>query len=320
MSDLSYVAASELGNQTAPTWLIEGLWLEQAVGIIGGEPKCFKTFLGLDLAIAIASGTAALGHYTVNRPGPVLIYAAEDAHSAIYQRLKAAASARDFKLEDLPINVITVASLQIDTSDDQAALSRLVAALKPCFLLLDPFVRLHSGDENVSSEVAKVLAFLRTINRTYGTAIAVVHHARKKVGRSRPGQNLRGSSEFHAWGDCNLYLIRHPSDKATEVRLTVEHRSAAGHDEQKLLLVSSPGEESPTLCYDDANQELNEPQQQAHPHDRILEVLRHQQTGCSITDLRSLAHMRHGLCKSSLDELLVAKRITLDANLYKIVN
>ena len=115
-------------------------------------------------------------------------------------------------------------------------------------------------------------------------------------------------------------LIRHPSDKATEVRLTVEHRSAAGHDEQKLLLVSSPGEESPTLCYDDANQGLNEPQQQAHPHDRILEVLRHQQTGCSITDLRSLAHMRHSLCKSSLDELLVAKRITLDAHLYKIVN
>jgi RecA-family ATPase len=318
MSDLSYVLASELIAQTPAAWLIEGLWLEQAVGIIGGEPKCFKTFLGLELAVAIATQTPALGHYVVNSAGPVLIYAAEDAHSNIYQRLKAAAAARDLSLDALPIHVITVPSLQIDTVDDQEALSRLVEALKPRFLLLDPFVRLHSGDENVSSEVAKVLGFLRQINRSYEVAIAVVHHARKKVGRNRHGQNLRGSSEFHAWGDCNLYLNRNPNDKATEVRLTVEHRSAAGQEEQKLLLTSSPDEQSPSLCYDDSASD--DPQQQAHPHDRILEVLRSKPEGCTITDLRNLAHMRHDLCKASLKELLVANRIALDANAYKILN
>ena len=37
-------------------WLIEGLWADQAVGIVGGEPKCCKSFLALDLAVSVASG------------------------------------------------------------------------------------------------------------------------------------------------------------------------------------------------------------------------------------------------------------------------
>lgn len=38
----------------------------------------------------------------------------------------------------------------------------------------------------------------------------------------RAGQSLRGSSEFHAWGDSNLYLRRH----GEQLTLSVEHRAA----------------------------------------------------------------------------------------------
>ena len=41
-------------------WLVTGLWSEQAVGIVGGEPKCCKSFLALDLAVAVASGLPCL--------------------------------------------------------------------------------------------------------------------------------------------------------------------------------------------------------------------------------------------------------------------
>ena len=33
-------------------WLVDTLWGREAVGIIGGEPKCGKSFLALDLAVA----------------------------------------------------------------------------------------------------------------------------------------------------------------------------------------------------------------------------------------------------------------------------
>ena len=34
-------------------WLIEGLWGEGSVGIVGGEPKCCKSFLALDMAVSV---------------------------------------------------------------------------------------------------------------------------------------------------------------------------------------------------------------------------------------------------------------------------
>jgi hypothetical protein len=88
--------------------------------------------------------------------------------------------------------------------------------------VLDPFVRLHRIDENASGEVAPLLAYLRELQRRHGVAVVVVHHAKKGAGRVRAGQALRGSSEFHAWGDSNLYLRRNGED----LTLTVEHRAA----------------------------------------------------------------------------------------------
>jgi len=77
-------------------------------------------------------------------------------------------------------------------------------------------------DENASGEVAPLLAYLRELQRRYGVAVVVVHHAKRGA-----GQALRGSSEFHAWGDSNLYLRRNggPHERG-DITLTVEHRAA----------------------------------------------------------------------------------------------
>ncbi len=64
--DLRASAAS-----TTP-WLIDQLWTAQAVGIIGGTPKSFKTWMALEMAVAVASGSACLATFAVPSPGPVL--------------------------------------------------------------------------------------------------------------------------------------------------------------------------------------------------------------------------------------------------------
>ena len=71
--------------------------------------------------------------------------------------------------------------------------------------------------------VAPLLAYLRELQRRHDVAVLVVHHAKKGGGGVRAGQALRGSSEFHAWGDSNLYLRRDGDD----LSLSVEHRAAA---------------------------------------------------------------------------------------------
>ena len=210
-----------LGQQR---WLVDGLWSEHAVGIIGGEPKCCKSFLALDLAVAVAAGIPCLRRFTVSRPGRVLLYPAEDALHIVRRRLEGICAATGAALAELDVQVITAPSLRLDLDADRASLDETVAALKPRLLVLDPFVRLHRIDENNSGEVAPLLAFLRELQRRHTLAVAVVHHAKKGAGNIRAGQALRGSSEFHAWGDSNLYLRRDGNDR---IILTVEHRAAS---------------------------------------------------------------------------------------------
>ena len=206
------------------SWLVTGLWADEAVGIIGGEPKCCKSFLALDLAVAVAAGTPCLRRFEVPRPGRVLLYPAEDALHVVRRRLDGICAAAGRSLADLDVQVITAPSLRLDLDADRARLDETVARLKPRLLILDPFVRLHRIDENASGEVAPLLAFLRDLQRRHAVSVAVVHHARKGAGTVRAGQALRGSSEFHAWGDSNLYLRRGNDDR---IVLTVEHRAAS---------------------------------------------------------------------------------------------
>jgi RecA-family ATPase len=190
---------------------VSGLWSEEAVGIIGGEPKCCKSFLALDLAVSVAAGTPCLRRFAVPSPGRVLLYAAEDALHIVRRRLDGICTAAGFDLADLDVQVITAPSLRLDLDADRASLDETIVTLKPRLLVLDPFVRLHRIDENVSGEVAPLLAYLRDLQRRHGVAVIVVHHARKGAGNMRAGQALRGSSEFHAWGDSTLYLRREPA-------------------------------------------------------------------------------------------------------------
>lgn len=69
-------------------WLIESLWGDAAVGIIGGAPKCCKSWLGLDMAVSVASGTPCLGRFQVPGQGKVLIFPAEDAAHNVRARIE----------------------------------------------------------------------------------------------------------------------------------------------------------------------------------------------------------------------------------------
>ena len=194
--ELAYRLAARAETQR---WLVTGLWSEEAVGLVGGEPKCCKSFLALDLAVAVASGTPCLRHFPVSRPGRVLLYAAEDALHIVRRRLEGICAAADVSLQELDVHVITAPTVRLDLPADRARLEQTVEQLKPRLLVLDPFVRLHRIAENASGEVAPLLAYLRELQRRHNVAVLVVHHAKKGAGRIRAGQALRGSSEFHAW-------------------------------------------------------------------------------------------------------------------------
>jgi hypothetical protein len=222
-------------------WLIEELWATEAVGIVGGEPKCCKSFLALDVAVAVASGAPCLRRFRPARTGRVLLFAAEDALHVVRARLAGIARAADVAFDTLDIQVITAPTVRLDLPEDQVRLRDTVAVLRPTLLVLDPFVRLHRIDENAAAEVAPVLAYLRDLERQFHTAVLLVHHARKGAAHARAGQALRGSSELHAWGDSNLYLRR----RGDTLCLATEHRAAPSRDG---LVVDSAGRARRSPC------------------------------------------------------------------------
>lgn len=222
-SPLRVVQAASVAARThdTPLWLVDELWGEGAVGVIGGQPKCGKTWLALELAVAVASGQPCLGRFHVPRAGVVLVYAAEDPPEQIRERLQQLAQARQANFHTLDVRLILEPALRLDRPEYLHRLRLTLEQHQPRLLILDPYVRLQRADENDATQVSSILAALRELSRAFRVAIALVHHARKNAS-DHPGQSLRGSSDFHAWGDSNLYLHR----RRNLLLLTREHRFA----------------------------------------------------------------------------------------------
>lgn len=277
-------------------WLVTDLWSEGAVGIVGGEPKCCKSFLALDLAVAVASGQPALRRFAVPHPGRVLLYAAEDAQHIVRARLEGICAAAGCEFAALDVQVITTPTLRLDLQRDRERLERTIAAFKPRLLILDPFVRLHRIDENSSGEVAPILAHLRELQRRHELAVLVVHHAKKSSTHVRAGQALRGSSEFHAWGDSNLYLRRTPGG---DLSLTVEHRAAASLPSLALEL-RARGPALALSVLEKADVPVAAP---TSLDERITRVLQEAARPVPLSELRQLCRVRHATLHERLRAL-----------------
>lgn len=293
-------------------WLIDQLWADEAVGILGGEPKCCKTFMALDMAVSVASGRECLRRFAAKRTGPVLLFPAEDSLSVVRERLEGICKAAGSRLEELPIYVITASRLLLDVPQDRQRLRATVESIRPVLLVLDPFIRLHRADENASKEVAPLLGYLRELQREFKTAVMLVHHARKGSGKDRPGQALRGSSDLHGWGDSNLYLRR----KANSLTLSIEQRAAPAPESLALALVQNDDALALSVV-----EQLSVPEHQPHQQSvsqRIIQTLKQTSLPLSTQQLRKQCRVRTATLCENLAELVKVGIITHGAQGYQI--
>ena len=295
-------------------WLVQTLWGDEAVGIVGGEPKCYKSFLALDLAIAVASGAPCLRLFEPRQRGPVLVLSAEDSLPEVRRRIERIATAASVPFASLDIYVITRPQVRLDVLDDRSDIKETVKKIGPKMIVLDPFVRLHRQDENAASDVAPLLGFLREIQQKHHTAVVLVHHARKGGGSTRAGQALRGSSELHAWGDSNLYLRKVGEN---DFRMTVEHRAASSPGEFVVQL----REDGPALALHATpieQDELEEASARPSPSQRIERVLQEASGPLSIRQLRDACRIRTTTLCETLDALAADGRVRKSTRGYLI--
>lgn len=307
---LPVVRVGELpSEELAERWLVEELWCAQAVGVIGGAPKCAKTWLGLDMALSVATGTPCLGKYAVPQPGPVLVYLAEDALRVVRERVEGMARHRGLDLDQVKIHVITAPVLRLDQDRDRQRLKETTRRLRPRLVVLDPLVRLHGIDENHAGDVAELLAYIRALQRELGPSVVLVHHTRKNAGDGvAAGQGLRGSGDIHAFGDSNLYLQR----TKEHLILTSEHRSAPASAPISLELVTADAETTHLEVIvepdDQGGRSLEEQVLDLLARDRVL-------TRTRLRDCLAVKNERLGVVLESLEQ---ARRICRTPNGWQL--
>jgi hypothetical protein len=208
-----------------PQWMIEGLWSDKSHGIIAGEPKTRKSYVSIDIALSVATGTDCLGHFKVIKPGPVLMIQEEISDAEMRKRLRFIAASKGLGGEihrhgdelsvsmPEPIPLYLRNRKQLDLSSDETfqMLHKHVLEKDISLLILDPLqLMLGEVDENKAHEVRPILYNFLQLKEETGTGIMIVHHYSKASDKNprRGGQRMLGSQAFHGWVESALYLSK----------------------------------------------------------------------------------------------------------------
>ncbi len=217
------VNAAERVTQVIPKrpWLVDGLFT--AGGVIGivGEPKSSKSWLATEIGIAVASGTVALDRYKVPQAKKVYYFYTEDEETSVLGRLRAFAKGRGLPAEALLKNFFyDPKGKHLDLTKDED-LAYLYGAGKfiggAGLIILDTLRNVHSGTENESDSMARVLQRLHALSKALDCTILIVHHAKKVDPKNvaTNGSEFRGSSVINGALDGWLSLTNLGGDRET---------------------------------------------------------------------------------------------------------
>ena len=95
----------------------------------------------------------------------------------------------------------------LDKEKDYKYLVKAIESLDVKVVVFDSLVRIHSGDENSSKDIAKVMNAFRRITKM-GVTVICIHHNRKEGVKMQSTSSIRGSSDILAGIDCLLQVSK----------------------------------------------------------------------------------------------------------------
>ena len=197
--------AQQVAQWPRVSWLVDGVIQKQSSAVIYGESRIGKSFLALDLAYKLASGSDWFGYHV--QPSKVIFFAAESP-AGLPDRLDAM---KTHQGQDAPDNICFLRT-QIELSDP-AHIQKIIDTVDGFdVLFIDTFNAAASEtDENSAKEMGTILKGIRRIIDETRCTVIFVHHC----GWS-DHDRLRGHSSFSAAMDTRILVTRdagHPSWK-----------------------------------------------------------------------------------------------------------
>lgn len=198
-------------RKTIPA-LIEGMFEQGSLIFLVAETGSYKTFMILDWAASIATGTSWCGCDVAE--GPVFVILGEGFYG-IPPRSKAWETYHGVDLSTAPIFVSETAAQLLDPGS-VAAVCDSVEQLAgqhgtPSLIAIDTLHRnFGNGNEDSAADVAKFLAGVDSLRHKFGCAVLVVHHS----GHSSKERG-RGSSSLRAAADTEFMMVKSGDDAVT---------------------------------------------------------------------------------------------------------
>lgn len=189
-----------------PAWLLRGMLERDTFALIFGDPGSGKSFLSIDWACRIATGTPWRGHDVT--PGPV-VYVAGEGQQGFGRRIRAWSEHHDVNLNGAPLFIAPAVAIP-----EPAGLMPLVTAIdaveRPALIVLDTLARCFGGgDENSTQDMSRFVSACDAIRRRYGCTILVVHHtghAEKNRARGAIALKAALDAEYRLANDDTLLL------------------------------------------------------------------------------------------------------------------
>lgn len=221
---LNFNEFTESSDATFGHPIVEGLLHKEELLLCSATAKTGKTFLAIELARSVITGTPFLNEYKTNK-GKVLYIETELTSYFLKERLS-----KMFNIEDESSKNLLICKevVKIDTTDGSLELKKALAYHQPDLVILDPFYRLHSKNEDKAQEMAQLLSQIKSLAQQFKTAFFILHHEGKK-GESTGNQvshRPRGSSAFADVPDVIVSMTRVSDKKAC--RLSIENRNFKG--------------------------------------------------------------------------------------------
>lgn len=209
-------------------WTVDGWLPSRTVGLVVAPPGTYKTWLLLNIALAVSTGQPFLGRYPVNRTGPVLVIQQEDPFPLLFSRLATMmnigpSTDRDGEFEvpapPPPPNILwhPDRELNFEKPEVMAGLRDVIAEHRPELILLDPLYSMGSMDDYMAKTAQSMLA-LKQLRDEFGCSFMIAHHTSKggKGGGTR--ERAWGSQFLNAWLETGWQVQRGDDDKTIRVR------------------------------------------------------------------------------------------------------
>jgi hypothetical protein len=210
-----------------PDWLVDTIIARNGFNILGGVPKVGKSLLRSHLLVCAVAGYPAFSELEVRHPAKrALLLAGEEAAEIEETRLRRAARGMGMHDGELPIQIMPQRGFFFDDYPSYGNFTDWVVEQGFDFVCIDPLIRWHRANENISGELSPVLSNLRVLT-SRGVTLLIIHH----TGKPKEGQEnwplgylLRGSSDLAAVYDHLMICKGLAAGGATRRKLLFETR------------------------------------------------------------------------------------------------